>query len=56
MSLAYRVRTAAGEAGIYVTDQVRERLEGAYPFEQAGTVTGSGTAAPVWRCVSGGEG
>lgn len=49
VSLAHRVRTAAGDAGIYVTDDVKERLAGAYAFEQAATVTVDGTEKSVWR-------
>jgi class 3 adenylate cyclase len=49
VSLAHRIRTAAGEAGIYVTDAVKERLAGAYAFEQVGTVTADGAEKPVWR-------
>lgn len=51
VNLAYRLRTAAGDAGIYVTDDVKERLGGSYPFEQAGTVEDK----PVWRVLPGGK-
>ncbi|MGK2877643.1 MAG: adenylate/guanylate cyclase domain-containing protein [Solirubrobacterales bacterium] len=51
VNLAYRLRTAAGDAGIYVTDEVKDRLGAAYVFEQAGTVEDR----PVWRVVPGGK-
>lgn len=49
VSLAHRIRTEAGDAGIYVTDDVRERLSGAYAFEQVGTVVVDATEKSVWR-------
>ncbi len=49
VSLAHRIRTAAGDAGIYVTDDVKERLAGAYAFEQAGTVVVDGVEKSVWQ-------
>ncbi|RYB93763.1 HAMP domain-containing protein [Nocardioides oleivorans] len=48
VELAYRVRTAAGEPGIYVTDEVKQRLGGGYAFQQSGTVTEGDTTVPVW--------
>ncbi|MGY0536431.1 adenylate/guanylate cyclase domain-containing protein [Nocardioides sp. YJ-D4] len=47
VDLAYRVRTVVGEAGIYVTDEVKEQLASAYDFEQVGTIDDK----PVWRVV-----
>jgi class 3 adenylate cyclase len=47
VDLAYRVRTVAGEAGIYMTDEVKEMLASAYDFEQVGTIEDSA----VWRVV-----
>lgn len=55
VSLAYRVRTVAGDAGIYVTDSIRERLAGAYSFEQVGTVNSDEGEYPVWRLVGRGS-
>ena len=49
VSLAHRIRTAAGDAGIYVTDDVKERLAGAYAFEQAGSVVVDDVEKSVWR-------
>lgn len=51
-SLAYRIRTTAGDPGIYVTDEVKERLTGAYQFEQVGTITDDDTDKPVWRLAA----
>ena len=56
VSLAHRIRTAAGDAGIYVTEDVKERLAGAYAFEQAGTVTVAGVEKSVWRLQREGSG
>lgn len=53
VNLAYRLRTAAGEAGIYVTDDVKDQLGGAYAFEQAGTVADGASESPVWRVLRG---
>ena len=49
VDLAYRVRTAVGEAGIYITNDVRERLGSAYHYDEAGSVTENGRTTPVWR-------
>jgi class 3 adenylate cyclase len=51
VDLAYRVRTVAGGPGIYLTDDVRQRLGTAYRFEEAGTLAGD-TPTPVWRVVT----
>ncbi|SDK52461.1 Adenylate cyclase, class 3 [Nocardioides sp. YR527] len=47
VDLAYRVRTIAGEAGIYVTDEVKNQLSSAYDFEKVGTIDDR----PVWQVV-----
>lgn len=49
VNLAFQVRTVAGQAGIYVTEAVKDRLGGAYTFEQVGTVLEGDTATSVWR-------
>lgn len=54
VDLAYRVRTASGEPGIYITDDVRQRLGTAYEFAPAGNVVRNGTETPVWRLTRGG--
>ncbi len=55
VSLAHRIRTEAGDAGIlYVTDDVKERLAGTYAFEQVGTVVVDGSEKAVWRLQPGG--
>lgn len=51
VNLAHRVRTTVGDAGIYVTDVVKERLDGAYAFEQVGTVMIDASEKPVWRLL-----
>ncbi len=53
VELAYRVRTAVGEPGIYVTDEVKQRLGGGYGFHQAGTVSEDGSTVPVWTVRAG---
>jgi class 3 adenylate cyclase len=53
VELAYRVRTAVGDPGIYVTDEVRQRLGGGYSFQQSGTVTEGDTTVPVWAVQPG---
>ena len=50
VDLAYRVRSVVGEPGIYVTDDLRQRLATAYSFEEAGNLAGD-TPTPVWRLV-----
>ncbi len=54
VSLAHRIRTESGDAGIYVTDDVKERLAGTYAFEQVGTVVVDGSEKAVWRLQPGG--
>ncbi len=48
VELAHRVRTASGDPGIYVTDEVKQRLGSGYAFTQSGTVTEGDTTTPVW--------
>lgn len=55
VDLAYRVRTVAGEPGIYVTDEVKQRLTGGYEYTRSGTLTEDDGAVPVWRLRSGGS-
>lgn len=55
VSLAYRVRTAAGDAGVYVTDDVKERLGGTYAFENVGTIQDDAGEKAVWRLMLGGS-
>lgn len=52
VNLAYRLRSVAGEPGVYVSDDVKEQLVGAYTVQQAGTLASSGTESPVWRLVT----
>jgi len=54
VNLAYRLRSVAGEPGIYASDAVKERLVGAFDVEQVGTVDDNGSARPVWRLIPGG--
>lgn len=49
VSLAYRVRAATDQPGVYVSQAVRDRLRDAYAFVEAGTVELSGTTQTVWR-------
>ncbi len=55
VDLAYRVRTVAGAPGIYVTDEVKQRLTGGYEFTRTGTVTENDSTVPVWRLRGGGD-
>ncbi|GAA1928222.1 adenylate/guanylate cyclase domain-containing protein [Microbacterium aoyamense] len=49
VSLAYRVRSANAEPGLFVSNAVYNRLRETYTFVQAGTVEVHGKAEPVWR-------
>jgi len=49
VSLAYRVRSATGDPGVYVSQAVRDRLQDSVTFVQAGTVELQGKTQPVWR-------
>lgn len=55
VSLAYRVRSAGGSAGIFVTNEVKEHLDGAYRFVSSGTINQDGADSPVWRVETGGD-
>ncbi|MCR1783963.1 HAMP domain-containing protein [Nocardioides carbamazepini] len=50
VGLAYRIRSIAGEPGIYLTDAVRERLgNGAPALEESGSVDVAGRSTQIWR-------
>lgn len=49
VNLAHRVRSVTGEPGIYVSQAVQERLQGAMEFAEAGAVDLRGTSQTVWR-------
>jgi len=49
VSLAYRVRSVTGEPGIYVSQEVRDRLQDSVVFEEVGTIELRGTKQSVWR-------
>jgi len=52
VGLAYRIRSIAGEPGIYLTDAVRERLgHGAPGLEEAGLVDVGGRSTHIWRLI-----
>lgn len=51
VNLAYRLRSVAGEPGIYVSDDVKDQLVGAYTLESAGAITSAGKERSVWRIV-----
>jgi class 3 adenylate cyclase len=49
VNLAYRVRAATDQPGVYVSEAVRDRLREAYAFAEAGTVELRGKTQTVWR-------
>jgi class 3 adenylate cyclase len=49
VTLAYRVQSADHAAGIYVTDQVYDRLRDAASFAEAGTIATKAGEQRVWR-------
>lgn len=49
VSLAYRVRSVTGEPGIYVSQEVRDRLQDSVVFEEVGAIELRGTKQAVWR-------
>lgn len=49
VSLAYKVRTVTGDAGVYVSDAVHDRLRDTVDFSQVGSVEVAGAQTPVWR-------
>lgn len=49
VNLAYRVQGTSGQAGIYVTGRVQERLREALSFEQAGEIDTQSGRQTVWR-------
>jgi class 3 adenylate cyclase len=53
VSLANRVQSVAGTAGIFVSQRVRDRLQDTVTFEAAGTVETREGPQAVWRVVAG---
>lgn len=51
VSLAYRVRAVSGEPGIYVSENVRDRVQDTIPLAEAGTVELRGTTQTVFKVV-----
>ncbi len=49
VSLAYRVRSVTDEAGVYVSQTVRDRLHDSAEFVEAGVVEVQGVSHTVWR-------
>ncbi|MBW9094279.1 HAMP domain-containing protein [Microbacterium jejuense] len=49
VNLAYRMRAATDQPGVFVSQAVRDRLREAYAFTEAGTVDLQGTTQTVWR-------
>lgn len=49
VNLAYRVRRATEQPGIYVSEAVRDRLQDSIGFEDVGTVDVNGSQQRVWR-------
>jgi len=49
VNLAYRVRRATEQPGIYVSEAVRERLQDSVEFEEVGKVEVNGQQQSVWR-------
>lgn len=49
VNLAYRVRGATEQPGVFVSQAVRDRLREAYAFVEAGTVELQGKTQSVWR-------
>lgn len=53
VSLANQVQSVSGQPGIFVSQQVRDRMQDTVTFEAAGTVETREGPQPVWRVVSG---
>lgn len=53
VNLAYRVRNAGAEPGIYVSQAVYEKVRDTDTFEAAGTVTGKDGEQQIWRLTDG---
>jgi len=49
VDLANRVHAANKVPGVFVSDRVREAVQGIYTFADAGTVAGENGTEPVWR-------
>ncbi len=49
VSLAFRLPAVGGEPGIYVTDAVRDHLDGSYDFTETGTVLTQAGETHVWK-------
>lgn len=49
VNLAYRVRRATEQPGIYVSEAVRDRLQDSIEFEEVGQVEVNGAQQNVWR-------
>lgn len=56
VNLAYRLRSVAGEPGVYVSDAVKDQLVGAYAVEPAGTISKGSAEGQVWRLITEGSG
>ncbi|WP_217696693.1 adenylate/guanylate cyclase domain-containing protein [Mycobacterium sp. GA-1841] len=51
VDLAYQVQSGAPQAGVYVTDRVREATQDARQFTSVGSVTVNDVEVPIWRLV-----
>ena len=49
VNLAYRVRSVTGEAGIFVSQTVRDRTQEMFTYTEAGTVEVQGRTETVWK-------
>lgn len=49
VDLAYQVQSGTPQAGVYVTDRVREATQDVRQFVSAGTVHANGSEEPIWR-------
>lgn len=49
VNLAYQVRSVTADAGIYVSDAVRDRMQDSVSFTPAGTIDIKGKPQNVWR-------
>ncbi|MBU9765238.1 HAMP domain-containing protein [Mycobacterium sp. TNTM28] len=49
VDLAYQVQSGAPQAGVYVTDRVREATQDSRQFTAVGSVTVNDVEVPIWR-------
>ena len=51
VNLAYQVKNASQQPGIYVTSRVHDTLQDTASFTPGGTITVDGQDQPIWRLL-----